>query len=531
MNLFEKLKQPKAFSTVLILSTLVVGIVIGTLISTGVKADKAQATDATPLVLGSATPIGNEFAALAKKMEPVVVNISTSAEPKQATASRRRSPQAAPEEGDEEGMEFFRRFFRGPVPDQQGPRPRREGTGSGFIVDPKGYIITNNHVVEGADKIIVKLHTDSTEHKAKLIGVDLETDLAVIKIDAGKPLAYAKMGNSDGVQVGDWAVAIGSPFGLEASVTAGIVSAKGRDIGAQQFQRFIQTDAAINPGNSGGPLLSIRGEVIGVNTMIATNSGGYQGIGFALPVNMAVKVYNQIIKDGKVTRGSIGISWSKAQEKPELLKALGADHGVIVELVTPGGPSEQAGVKTEDIILSVNGKPIKDGEDLVARVADTPVGEKLNLTVDRAGKRMELAVTVRDRAEVFKDDPRFSRNREQPDEPAHAEGAEAKFGIYVRSLQAAEREEMKITDGQGVAVTRVTEGSFAAEIGLQEKDVILSINRMPVNSVEGIRKVQSTLKPGDPVAFRVMRANPFAGRGAGSGPQYNTMFVSGTLPR
>jgi len=529
MNLLNKLKQPKVFSSVLVMCTLAIGIVIGTLISTGVRADKDQAaTDATPLTIPSPTQLANDFTALVKKLEPAVVHISTTSEARQTTArSPRRNPRQ-PEEGDDEAMDLFRRFFGGPLPQVPQQPFRREGAGSGFLVDPKGYIITNHHVVDGADKITVKLHTDNSEYKARLIGYDIETDLAVVKIETGKTMPYAKVGNSDGVQVGDWAVAIGSPFGLEASVTAGIVSAKGRDIGAQQFQRFIQTDAAINPGNSGGPLLNIRGEVVGVNTMIATNSGGYQGIGFALPINMAVKVYNQLIKSGKVTRGSIGISWSKAQEKPELLKALGVEHGVVVEVVTKDGPADKAGVQTEDIITAVNGKPIKDGEELVARVADTPVGEKITVTVDRRGKKLDLPITVRDRADVFKDDPRFSRLREQA-EPEREEGTEAKFGIYVRSLQEAEREEMKIEGSGGVMITRVAEDSFAREIGLQEKDIVLSINRTPVGSVEDIRKVQSTMRPGDPVAFRVMRPNPFAGRG--NAPAYNTLFVSGTLPR
>jgi serine protease Do len=516
----------------LVLVTLTIGIIIGTLIRTDALAQKA-ATDATPLKIPSPVELANDFTALAKKMEPTVVHITTDFTPKQTSASRRRpGGEEGAEEGDE--MDLFRRFFGGPgtpfgdAPRGQSPRAfRREATGSGFLVDPKGYIITNHHVVEGADSIKVKLHGDQTDYKAKLIGFDVETDLAVIKIDAGRALPYAKVGNSDAVQVGDWAVAIGSPFGLDASVTAGIISAKGRDV-AQQFQRFIQTDAAINPGNSGGPLLNIRGDVIGVNTAIATQSGGYQGIGFALPVNMAVKVYNQIIQHGRVTRGSIGISWQRGQERPELLKALGIDHGVIVEQVTEGGPADKAGIKPEDVIVGINGKPVKDGEDLVSRVADTPVGDKLNVTVDRNGKKLDLAVVVGDRMEVFKDDPRFARLR-QNEEPEKEEPQEAKFGLYVRNLSQQEIDKHKIEDSKGVKVTRVMEESFAAEVGIQEGDVILSINRQPVSSVEDIRKVQGTLKPGDAVAFRILRPNPFAGR-PGQQP-HAVFFLTGTLPR
>jgi len=331
------------------------------------------------------------------------------------------------------------------------------------------------------------------------------------------------------VQVGDWAVAIGSPFGLEASVTAGIVSALGRDIGGQlQLQRFIQTDAAINPGNSGGPLLDIRGEVIGVNTMIATQSGGYQGIGFALPINMVARVYNDIIKTGKVTRGSIGVSWSK-NDKPDLFKALGTNQGVLVGAVQKGGPSEKAGVKPEDIIIAMNGKPVKDGDDLVARVADTPIGTPVTLTVDRDGKKMEFKVTIMDRAEVFKELPQFAElQQQQPaaDEPKPEE-AQYKFGIKLHSLTDAERTNMGIESKGGLVVRSVDEGSFAEDMGLLEKDVILAINRQPVASVDDVIRIQSSLKPGDAVAFRIMRPTPGARGGA---PEWTTLFVSGTLP-
>ena len=247
------------------------------------------------------------------------------------------------------------------------------------------------------------------------------------------------IGNSDGVQVGDWAVAIGSPFGLEASVTAGIVSATGRDIGGNNtFQRFIQTDAAINPGNSGGPLLNIRGEVIGVNTMIATQSGGYQGIGFALPMNMAVKVYNDVIRSGRVTRGSIGISWNK-NDKPDLLRALGTNHGVLVSDVLPNGPAQKAGLKAEDIILSLNGKSIKDGDDLVNRVADLPVGSPADITVDRSGKKLDFKLTVGDRAEVLKERQDYALSRPH-DEQVGPETQEARFGVNIRKLNEAERD-------------------------------------------------------------------------------------------
>ena len=320
------MRQQKLLSTTLLLFTLSIGIVIGTLVNTGVHAQRsgAAAPDATPLSLPKAAQIGNEFTKLAKMLEPSVVNITADYTPK-LQEGKNRQKNAPDEDGDDDSSsDLFRRFFGGPggSGDSSPQAQRREQSGTGFIVDKNGYIITNNHVVDGVDRIKVKLHGDETEYRARLIGTDRETDLAVIKIDSKRPLTAVTIANSDSVQVGDWAVAIGSPFGLEASVTLGIVSATDRTSIGQQFQRFIQTDAAINPGNSGGPLLNIKGEVIGVNTMIATQSGGSQGIGFALPINTVVRVYNDVIRDGRVTRGSIGISWAPGT-KIETLRALG----------------------------------------------------------------------------------------------------------------------------------------------------------------------------------------------------------------
>ena len=536
MRLFHKMRQQKVLSLSLLLVTLAIGIVIGTLVNTGVRAAKGQsvAPDATPLTIPSPVILGNEFTKLAKKLEPSVVYITADYTPKVAT----ENPHGRKQPGDDSDSDdngngldpFFRRFFRsnpfGDVP----PRAfRQEQSGTGFIVDKNGYIITNNHVVSKVDRIKVKLHGGDTEYRAHIVGTDPETDLAVIKIDPKEGLIPVTIGNSDAVQVGDWSVAIGSPFGLEASVTAGIISALGRDIGSLQLQRFIQTDAAINPGNSGGPLLNIRGEVIGVNTMIATQSGGYQGIGFALPINMVARVYNDIIKTGKVVRGSIGITWNK-NAKPDLMKALGTHQGVLVEEVHKGGPSDKAGLKQDDVIIAMNGKPIKDGDDLVGRVADTPVGTPVHLMVDRGGKKMDFKVTIEDRAEVFKDDPRFAALQAPEEEPGRAEGTPAKFGIKIKPLTDAERETMGLQDKRGVLVSSVLDGSFAEDIGILEKDVIVSINRQPVSSVEDIQRLQGSLKPGDAVAFRLMRSPTGPGASAGGKRVWQSFVVSGTLP-
>ena len=520
MSFLSNLRRQRGLSAVLVLFTLTIGILIGTLIHTGVRADRAQgASDAEPLTIPDPVKMQNEFTRLAQRLEPAVVNITTEYNP---------DPQEVSSQGGDEPSDedLFRRFF-GERGTPRAPRAlRRQATGSGFIVDPKGYIITNHHVVEDADSIKVKLMDSPTEHKADLVGFDVETDLAVIKISTGSTLPAVEIGNSDATSVGDWAIAIGSPFGLDSTVTVGIVSAKGRDIGAQQFQRFIQTDAAINRGNSGGPLVNILGQVIGVNTMIATSNGGYQGVGFALPVNTAVKVYNQIIRNGRVTRGSIGVSFA-SDEDPHLLPALGVDHGVVVNNVQADGPADRAGIRPDDILLEMNGKPIRDGDDLVARVADTPVGETVKIAADRGGERMSFDVTIGDRAEVWADDPRFSFYRQQEQEKPE-EGTQAKFGVYVRNLTPKEVEDTKLGDGHGVMVTRVETGSFADEVGIHEDDVILAINRQPVGSVDDIKRVQATLNSGDPVAFRVARPIPTAA--GGDTPEWRPFYVAGQLP-
>ncbi len=530
MKIFSRMREQRFLGFSMLLVTLSIGIMIGTLLTTGVKAGREQvAPDATPLVIPSPVQLQNDFAKLAKRAENSVVHITTVDEGKQAAAAapRRGARPQQQEEGEDEDpqADMFRRFFRnGPQGQGMGPAPKRTGTGSGFIVDKNGYIITNFHVVDGADKITVKLHGDTSDYKARVIGFDKETDLAVIKIVAGATLTPLKVGNSEAVQVGDWAIAIGSPFGLDATVTAGIVSAKGRDFaGAQAFQRFIQTDAAINPGNSGGPLLNSLGEVIGINTMIATRTGGYEGIGFALPINMAVKVYNQLISAGRVTRGSIGVQFDRAVD-PTLMKAFKLDGGVPITVVVDDGPSARAGLKVEDIIISVNGSAVKTGDDLIAKVSELPVGSKAALEVDRQGKRMKFDVAIEDRAQLYALNPIVGNGR-RPEEPVMPKAQQtAQFGIMITNLPSTS------ADKTGVQVTRVVPNSFAEEIGMMERDVIVSINRQPVTNVDELKKIQSMLKPGDAVAFRVMRSAPMGARGGPTATPQG-MWLSGSLPR
>ena len=545
MKLFQRMRQQKLMSTTLMLFTLSIGILIGTLINTQVNAarDQNAAPDATPLVVPRLSALGNDFTALARKLEPSVVNITVDVAPSERPSAHGQ----APEDNGEDVPEFFRRFFgpNGAPEGQDSPEaPKRQASGSGFVVDKNGYIVTNYHVVENATKIRVRLHNDPGEYRARVIGTDYETDLAVIKIDAGKPLQPVTIANSDSVQVGDWAVAIGSPFGLEATVTAGIVSAIGRSpaqLGARAFQHFIQTDAAINPGNSGGPLLNIRGEVIGVNTMIATSGRGSEGVGFALPVNMVARAYNDIIRIGRVTRGSLGVSLDRSIQPEVTLKALGVDHGAIIESVSKGGPADKGGVHPGDIVVAINGSPVKDGDDLISHVADTAVGAPATLSVDRDGQSVALKVVIADRSEFYKDRPDIVGDSKpieavtgKTDSPA-----EVKFGFRPRALTEQERENVEAR--RGVMVTLVEQDSFAEEIGIQSGDVIDAINRQPINSLDDIRKVQQKLKAGDPVAFHIVRgvapptANVRPARGkaaqvrpAADGPQGT--YLSGILP-
>ncbi len=499
-----------------IAATLAIGIVIGTLVSNGVRAAKsagALAADATPLPAPSPVELSNSFSRVADMVEPAVVNINTESIVK---ISRRRFH--APD--DSPFGDFFDRFFQF-GPEGQGPGGtefRQPSLGSGVILDKNGYILTNYHVImapgenKPVDRIRVRLHGEdegSKGYEAKVIGKDRDTDLAVIKIDAGRPLPNASLGDSDSMRVGDWVLAVGSPFGLDSTVTAGILSAKGRDIegGPEgQFKRYLQTDAAINPGNSGGPLVNMGGQVIGINTAIATNRGTYDGVGFAVPSNTARKVYNQLITSGAVQRGAIGVTF-RNDNNPVMLRMFGADHGVVVQSVEPGGPAEQAGVQRGDVITSVNGKPIKSGDELVAIVSDTAVGKKLKVELLRDKKPLSVEIQVGDRNKIV----RGIRGQDEEEGGSEESGQEPGgiFGISVRNLtseQAGEiADQLHLTSPRGVLVSDVKSGGFASELGIQHGDVILGINHQPVRNVDDVARWQSQLKSGDDVLFLIAR--------------------------
>ena len=521
-GLSAKIKAHRLWSTFLVLLTLALGILIGTVVQKGALGKaKDNSSDAAQLQMPAPQQMSSAFSKVAKQLGPTVVNINTESTIK---PQRRRTPrgQSPDDHGGDSMQDFFDRFFGGdgsPFGNATPEGARQRSLGSGVILDTKGYIVTNAHVVEKADRIRVSLPDDAPgqQYDAKVIGVDHETDLAVIKIDAKKTLTAAKLGNSDSLDVGDWVLAIGSPFGLEHTVTAGIISSKGRNIdNSRQFQSFLQTDAAINPGNSGGPLVNMNGEVVGINTAIFTQGAGSQGVGFALPSKTVVEVYNQIIgPDHKVTRGSIGVSFN-ALGIPAIGRIYGVKGGVTVSGVTPGGPAESAGLKVGDTITAVDGKQIKDGNELVSEISARKPGTKAKLGYIRGGKQAETTVTIADRAKLF-----ASNDGEDDESGPEGKPAESKFGVSVKSITPDIADRLQVTSGKGVIVQDVKLGSFGEDAGLQRGDIILEVNRNPVNSEEDFRKIQSQLKSGEDVVFLVHQ-----GRGRNSG----TIFKGGTLP-
>jgi serine protease Do len=547
-SLLDRLRISRLASVFTILATLSVGILIGSVAVHGVRGNETQtdSSDATPLKIPNPVTLSTTFTQIAKDVGPAVVNINTETLPPDESHSRRRTnphgatPAVPPggdddQNGDQDGQgqgqgpdqnfqDFFNKFFGGQGGQgggaEQGDQVR-ESLGSGFIVDPRGYIITNNHVVEKADRIYVKLSTDPEGYQGrpgKVVGVDKDTDLAVVKIETKEPLPTVKMGNSEASQVGDWVIAIGSPFALTQTVTAGIVSARNRTIekgAAGQFQHFIQTDAAINPGNSGGPLVNMADQVIGVNTAILTQSAGYEGIGFAMPSNTVIGVYNDLIgPEHKVIRGSIGVQFQGALS-PAVQRVYGFKSGVLISLVVPKGPADQAGMKGGDIITSVDGKPIKDGDALVTDIAARKPGSIVHLGYIRNGQTANATLTIADRAKLYAAQPVTQGMNNGPASAPNA--SEGKLGITVEAVPGP----LASKGIKGVLVTQVKPGSFADEAGLVTGLVITEINRQAVTGIDQFQSLVSALKAGQDVGFRVVDSrNPTAGG----------TYLGGTLP-
>jgi serine protease Do len=425
------------------------------------------------------------FADLAEKLKPAVVNISTT---KIVTTGGGVSPWSQFKNSPFEEFfgrdDFFRRFFGGDMPER---KYKQRSLGSGFIISTDGYIFTNYHVVEKADKIVVKL-SNGKEYDAQVKGKDKNTDMALLKIEPKESLPVVELGDSSKLRVGDWVIAIGNPFGLSQTVTAGIVSAKGRVIGAGPYDDFIQTDASINPGNSGGPLFDINGEVVGINTAIVAQG---QGIGFAIPVNMAKKILPQLKTKGRVVRGWLGVSIQDVTEDIAERLNLKEKEGVIVADVFRGDPADKAGIKTGDVIVEINGSRVHDTHELLKTIAGIPVGEKIKVKVLRNGKEKTFKVTVAE--------------RRSEKELASTEQGKEYFGMTVQEITEELAKHFDLSNTQGVIVTQVEDGSSADEAGIRVQDIILQINKSKIGSMEDYLKAMSKAVPEGNVLMLVKR--------------------------
>ncbi|MGE4242783.1 DegQ family serine endoprotease [Ramlibacter sp.] len=444
-----------------------------------------------------------DFTDLVEQVGPAVVNIRTAERSRTAAAA---GPGGAPM--DEEMQEFFRRFFGVPMPNNPNaprtprtPRPERDseeaqprGVGSGFIVSADGFVMTNAHVVEGADEVIVTL-TDKRELKARIVGSDKRTDVAVVKIEA-TGLPHVKIGAIDKLKVGEWVMAIGSPFGLDNTVTAGIVSAKQRDTG--DYLPFIQTDVAINPGNSGGPLINLRGEVVGINSQIYSRSGGFMGISFAIPIDEAMRIAEQLRAVGRVTRGRIGVQIDQVSKDVAESIGLGRAQGALVRSVENGSPASNAGLEAGDIITKFNGQAIERATDLPRQVGNTKPGSRVNLTVFRRGATRDLAVTVAE----LEPERTARRGSQEPQQQSRAAApASSSLGLVVSDLNEAQKKDQKIKGG--VKVDSVAEA--AARAGIREGDIIVAIGNTEVQNAREFESAVSKADKSKPVPVLLRR--------------------------
>ena len=530
---FEPGKRWLSFLMILLILTL--GIGIGTLIThragavgPGDSQLKIQ-TDGKPVVGGAILALSQAFEEVSKRVAPAVVNINT----EEVVRLSRRG--GVPSEGDDPMQDFFHRFLPAPnMPD----RITRRSLGSGVLVDPKGYIITNNHVVEGATKIKVNV-LGGEEYTAKVIATDALTDIAVIKIEGNKDFAYAKLGDSKAMKVGDWVIAIGSPFGQNGTVTAGIISATGRMFDSfgdhVNFSDFLQTDAAINPGNSGGPLVNMNAEVIGINAFIQTagtdisGSGSNAGVGFAIPSQVLVKAYNQILEKGKVVRGWLGVDMNQQAFTPAMAKYFGVKQGSGVLIIglsdekgktSEAGPAAKAGIKAEDVIVEFDGKKIEGIQEFRLAVANTPPGQTVPVKVVRYGVEKTLNVTLAERKleEAEKGNYSFEEKEEEP---------KPEIGLSFDNVPARMAQELNISGG--ALIQSVKPGSLAEEAGLlgqdsqRVTDIVVAANGKKIESAKDFLAVFNSLKTGEGVVLKVLRVSRVR-TGAASSTLYTSVI-------
>ncbi len=435
--------------------------------------------------VSAAKVISPDFVVLAKKLNPTVVNIRTSKNIKPKQHLRR------PQQQNPFGNNFLDDFFNRYLDEMPQQRPRREQSlGTGFIISPDGYILTNNHVVNGADEVMVKL-SDGREVKGEIKGTDEKVDLALIKINEKEQLPFAELGDSENLDVGEWVMAIGNPFGLSHTVTAGIVSAKGRVIGSGPYDDFIQTDASINPGNSGGPLFNAEGRVIGVNTAIIAGGGG--GIGFAIPINVAKTIISQLRESGKVTRGYLGVRFQPLTA--DLAKSFGldSDKGALIALVEKDTPAEKAGLKAGDVIVEYDGKLINEGSELPRYVAATPIDKKVRIVIFRDGAKKDLSLVVGELKD--KDGESGPESNKEND----------KIGITVEEIRKDLAERLGLRDSKGLVITDVKPGSSAEEAGVTAGSIVFEINGHRPETVTAYNAIVAALKKGDVMRLLLRR--------------------------
>ncbi len=450
----------------------------------------ASITAAVSAVAGTRM-VPESFADVAKKISPAVVNISTVRIVRQPFSSRQWMF------NDPSTQEFFEHFF-GPRGLREMPAQKSTSLGSGVIVDKRGYVLTNSHVVEKGTEILVKLK-DGKEYQAEVVGTDPKTDLAIIKLNGRRTWPAAEMGDSDKVRVGDWVVALGSPFGLEQTVTAGIISAKGRTIGQGPYDNFLQTDASINPGNSGGPLVNMQGQVIGINTAIFSRSGGSLGIGFAIPINMAAKIYRDIVNTGVVHRGWIGVYIQALT--PELARhfKLKNTKGVLLSAVVEGGPAERAGLRVGDVVVKFNGKPVDSPNDLQRLVAQADENQTVTLRIIRNGSKKRIKVRMGDQAKS--EGRAITKSVGDPVSKSRS----TLLGLEVENLTRETARRLGTSVLSGVVVKAVQSGSPAEAAGISPGDIIREVNRRRVRNQEEFQRLVKALKPGDDLLILIKR--------------------------